>query len=371
MKAVRIPVILLACVFALSNAHAGKPTDNDENFIGNGYPSGPHFNLNIHGKNSNFTCPDPQYYFQVTDDSSELADLYDVGDLVKECPGDYTCILTNEEIFGKVINLPRDGSDVQIYMESGRKGPKSKPSATTLEVTDWCTKPFDNDAASFRLPADPDGYAVYSRVTGKQVDDQFFEVFGRTLTLVEIECEATDTDCPASGFYDLLLLGVVTEDGVFVPVGGIGADDFQRVDDTDHRGGKGVKNATEITSMFWFTGSVCYVYADDPACTSGTACDATDYCCPIDDTTFEFNGPCEELETIKFWDGFVYDCNNAAPPADSLWSDETFYCRDYTDEWVFNIADFVEVLFDVRNNNTYNIKLRFYPLPLQESKQKP
>jgi len=71
-------------------------------------------------------------------------------------------------------------------------------------------------------------------------------------------------------------------------------------------------------------------------------------------------------ETGKFWDGFGYDCSFAdGDSAGTLWVDETFCYRDYTDEWVFNIADFVEVLFDVRNNDTYNIKLRFYPLPLQ------
>jgi hypothetical protein len=372
MKAIKLFLVILSCVFIFTNAHAGKPTDNDGNFIGNGYPSGPHFNLNIHGKNGNFTCPVPQYLVEVDfiEDPLLLDDIED-GDRFESCPAGYACIGTNEEFFGNVINLPRDGSDVQIYMESGRKGPKSNPTASTLEVTDWCTKPFDNDPASFRLPADPDGYAVYSRVTGKQVDDQFFQVFGRTLTTVEIECQSTDTDCPSNGVYDLLLLGVVTNEGAFLPVGGLGADDFQRTDDTDNRGGKGVKNATEITGMFEFSGDVCYIYADDPACTSGTACAATEFCCPIDDTTFEYNGACEALETPKFWDGFVYDCSNAVPPANSLWSEETFYCREYIDAWIFNIADFVEVLFDVRNNDTYNIKLRFYPLPLQESKQKP
>jgi hypothetical protein len=180
-----------------------------------------------------------------------------------------------------VINLPRDGSVVQIYLESGRKGPKSSPDASSLEVTDWCTKPFDEDAASFRLPANADGYAVYSRVTGKPVDNHFFEVFGRDLTAVEVECQVGDTECPASGTYDLLLLGVVNEDGAFTKVGN-GDGNFERVDSTDGRGGKGVKNATDITGMFEFSGQVCYVYADDPACTD-SACAAADYCCPIDE----------------------------------------------------------------------------------------
>jgi hypothetical protein len=365
MKSLSNSLFFLLCISVFTAAYAGKPK-RDGIYVGNGYPSGPHFNLNIHGKNGNFICPAAQFLVEVdfVVDPLPLDDIED-GDRFESCPDGYSCVDTNEEFFGNVINLPRDGSNVQIYMESGRKGPKSNPDASTLEVTDWCTKPFDNDPASFRLPKDPDGYAVFSRVTGKPVDGQFFEVFGRTLTLVELECKVTDTDCPASGFYDLLLLGVVTKDGAFIPVGGLGADDFQRTSDSDNRGGKGVKDATEITSMFEFTGEVCYVYADDPACTSGTACDATDYCCPIDDTTLEYNGACEKLETPKFWDGFVYDCDNAAPPADSLWLEETLYCRDYEDDWIFNIADFVNVLFDVKNNDTYNIKLRFYPLPLQ------
>jgi hypothetical protein len=371
MKKLSILLFPLMLLVLASPALAGKPTGNDGNFIGNGYPSGPHFNLNIHGKNDSFQCPDPTFYFEVTDDSVELADVYDVGDLVKDCPGDYTCALSNVEYFGNVINLPRDGSDVQIHMESGRIGPKSKPDATTLEVTDWCTKPFDNDAASFRLPANADGYAVYSRVTGKPVDDQYFEVFGRELTVVEVECQDGDTNCPTGGTYDLLLLGVVNEDGTFVKVGG-GDGNFERVDNSDGRGGKGVKNATDITGMFEFTGEVCYVYADDPACTDD-ACAATDYCCPTDFSTGLYTGACElKIDNPLFSDGSGgFDCSVQDDEGVTTWIDQTFYCHEYTDEWVFNIGDFVEVLFDVRNNDTYNIKLRFYPLPLQDSKRKP
>ena len=376
MRAVRVLSTSILCALVGVSAHAGKPTDGDGNFVGNGYPSGPHYNLNIHGKGETFECPEENFYLEVTVDGDVSDNIYE-GDLVKDCPAGYTCVETTEQYYGNVINLPRDGSEVQIYVESGRKGPKSAPTATTLEVTDWCTEPFDEDAASFRLPANADGYAVYSRVTGKPVEDQYFEVFGRQLTTVEVECTADDTDCPTGGVYDLLLLGVVNEDGLFVPVGN-GDGNFERVDPNDGRGGKGVKNATDVTGMFEFTGSVCYVYADDPACTGDTACNATSYCCPVDDTTFEFAGACLEKETDTFWDEdtSTWDCSvldgfdaggSAAP---LLWVEEEFYCRSYENFWIFNIADFVEVLFDVRNNGSYNIKLRFYPLPLQESKQK-
>jgi hypothetical protein len=366
MKSVSIPVVLLSCFFISSNASAGKPVDDDGNFIGNGYPSGPHYNMHFHGKGETFTCPDPQYYYVVTVDP-DLGDDINEGDLVESCPDGYTCELTNEQIFGNTINMPRDGTEVQVLVESGRKGPKSNPDAATLEVTDWCTEPFDDDAAVFRLPKNADGYAVYSRVTGKPVDGQTFEVLGRSLTRVEVECDPNIEDCTNIDVYDLLLLGVVNETGVFVPLGGVGSDDFQRVDANDNRGGKGAKDATEITSMFEFTGSVCYVYANDPACDGGV-CTATELCCPTD-IDGNYSGACVEKSNVMFFDGVEQTCS-FADTATTFWFDELMYCREYTNHWIFNIADFVDVLFNVKNNGSYNVNLRFYPLPLQESKVK-
>ena len=70
-----------------------------------------------------------------------------------------------------------------------------------------------------------------------------------------------------------------------------------------------------------------------------------------------------------FFDGVGQTCS-FADTASTFWFDETMYCRDYTNHWIFNIADFVDVVFDVKNNGSYNVNLRFYPLPLQESKVK-
>jgi hypothetical protein len=329
--------------------------------------------MHFHGKADTFTCPESQYYYEITE-VPDGADPTEVGDLVKSCPELYTCALTNQEIFGNVINMPRDGTEVQVLVESGRKGPKSNPDASTLEVTDWCTQPFDSDAAVFRIPENADGYAVYSRVTGRSIDGQTFEVLGRSLERVEIECDPLLEDCTNIDVYDLLLLGVVNETGIFVPLGGDGAEDFQRVDLSDNRGGKGAKNATEITSMFEFTGSVCYIYAEDPACDvdgDGEDCAETDYCCPFDAYGVD-SGSCVAKDNVKFWDGTEQTCSFADDEDEiTFWLDETFYCRDYVNEWIFNIADFVDVLFDVKNNGGYNVNLRFYPLPLQESKVKP
>lgn len=327
----KILASLIMALFAL-NSSAGKPTDDDGIYLGNGFPSGPHFNLIIHGKKLSFQCPDPDYFFLVETDNNGDGDE---GTLVEECDAEDICSVTTTQHYGNSVFTPRDGRNVQIQFESGRKGPKSNPDSSTLEVTDWCTKPFDNDAANIRIPKDPDGYAVYARVTGKPTEGSF-SVFGRSLTLVE-----TETDGELS---DLLFLGVVTETGVFL------GTELEPVTAT---GGKGKNKGTEITSIFEFTGQVCYTSDLDPACTDG-GCFSQFYCCPQDESA-----SCEVVPPDT--DPLTY-C-----PAlhDGSWLPTEFFCHEYEDDWIFNIADFVNVLFDVKNDDTYNIQIRFYPLPLQ------
>jgi hypothetical protein len=382
MKSLGNSVLFIFCFSVFTAASAGKPTKGEDGpYIGNGFPSGPHFNLNIHGKNENFTCPAAKYEWTLLDDPVPDDGLI-AGDVVigEACPAGYSCS-QGDQVFGNVINIPQDGQGVQILVESGRKGPKSKETTTNLEVTDWCADiGGDNDAAEFRLPADPDGYAVYARVTGKPTEDPWFEIYDRSFDLVEVECDSEDTsdNCALHGTYDLLLLGVVHEDGTFTP----GTDGtLERVDTTDGRGGKGVKNATDITGLFEFTGSVCYIYDTDPACEDPDfLCTATTFCCATDVFTGEyvvgFDGvSCQD----KFSSGYFsyldednveqFDCN--VQDTEFIdWVEQDLYCRDYVESWIFNIADFVNVLFDVNNHGAYNVQFRFYPLPLQEGKAK-
>ncbi|GLQ30437.1 hypothetical protein [Litoribrevibacter albus] len=329
-------LIQLLCLLIISlpmSALAGKPTDENGIYLGNGFPSGPHFNLIIHGKKLSFNCPDPQFYYLVVEDNNGDGDA---GAMVKSCDDGDVCALTNEQYYGNVIFLPRDGRNVQIQFESGRKGPKSNPDATTLEVTDWCTKPFDSDAANVRLPKDPDGYAVYARVTGKPTEGSF-SIFGRSFTLVETEDDNGNIS-------DLLFLGVVTETGVFVGV---------ELEPVTATGGKGKNKATEITSIFEFTGQVCYTSETDPACDEG-GCFSQTYCCPPDGS--------EACQIVPEGEDPALFCPTLG---DGTWEATEFFCHEYEDDWIFNIADFVNVLFDVKNDDTYNIQIRFYPLPLQ------
>lgn len=123
---------LFAIGIVTALAFAGKPVDGDGYPLGNGYPSGPHYNLNLIGKKDNFTCPAPKYEI-IDPGSTGLPQGY----IVKgSCPGDATC----EEVYGNVIFMPRNengtNDPISITIESGRKGPKSKPGATAYEVTD-------------------------------------------------------------------------------------------------------------------------------------------------------------------------------------------------------------------------------------------
>lgn len=37
-------------------------------------------------------------------------------------------------------------------------------------------------------------------------------------------------------------------------------------------------------------------------------------------------------------------------------------CRHYEDIWVFNVADFVDVLMEMNTGGAYIVQLRFYPV---------
>ncbi len=107
-----------AATLALAaTAQSGKPVDNEGNPLGNGFPSGPHFNLNILGKRLNFTCPE-----------------------------------VDPEDLGHVIFVPREvpgGDRIQIIVESGKKGPKNNPDATVIASGDLNSAPSPHGRGSW------------------------------------------------------------------------------------------------------------------------------------------------------------------------------------------------------------------------------
>ena len=101
-------LLVTATAFWAGAGNAGKPIKNNDGvleYLGNGFPSGPHFNLILHGKKDDFACPAPQFFEPITTDNDAS---HSVGDLVKSCPDGDVCESTDIEFFGNVVNFQRD-----------------------------------------------------------------------------------------------------------------------------------------------------------------------------------------------------------------------------------------------------------------------
>lgn len=287
MKSLAKMSLLIGGVILLSGtAMAAKP---GEELNPNGFPGGPHYNLNIHGKKAGFTCPD----IEVDESGTPL--------------------------YGNALFVPENGVGIEIMMESGSGKGKKTETITELQVTDPCSAPIDNDPAVIQIPANPKGYRVYARALAKPTDNPWMTV---SPELVSVEDEYGN---------DLLYLGLVTSDGFTTPT-----ETFTRT--------KGKSKAIPITGLFEWTGDVCYF--DDEYCLDAE-CSITELCC----TDADQNGVYENCE---------------ANPELLLCPEGTVttsaFCRSYTDEWVFNIGDFVTYLWDMQNNGLKLMQVRFYPV---------
>jgi hypothetical protein len=284
MILLRKTMLVVGLIFLLiSPVYATKP---GELVNPNGFPAGEHFNLNIIAKGYDFSCPTLEY------------DEY------------------GDPIYGNVIFIPEYPMyEVKILMESGRKGPKSSPTATELEVTDTCTGFDPNDSATLRLPKNDNGYAVYARALAKPSKDpddpRTIEIFDPELVTVEDEYGN-----------DLLYLGLVTDNGFQTTYA-----EFSRK--------PGKSKAVDISGLFKWTGTVCYLN-------------------PLDSMT-DPNHCCVDLD----FDGIYDECTPVTDP--SLCEGTLVYCENYTNTWVFNIADFVDYLWNIDNSGVKLLQVRFYP----------
>ena len=201
-------------------------------------------------------------------------------------------------------------------MESGRKGPKSASDIMGLRVTDTCTGFTPDDPAILLLPKNENGYRVYARVLGKPSEDEdslrVIEIYDPELTLVQDEFGN-----------DLMYLGLVTERGFLTT-----SASFVRT--------SGKSQSVDITGLFLWSGSICYLYPPDEF-------SLPDSCC------LDQNG-----------DGIYDQCSPLTE--DTVCEGTPVYCTEYLNEWVFNIGDFVEYFWNIDNNGTKLLQIRFYPL---------
>jgi len=267
----------------------------------NGFISGPHYNLNIIGKKDGFVCPDP-------------VDEY----------GQY----------GNVIFVPESGENIQIYMQSG-KGSKFATS-TELQAIDNCT--FGDGKATLQLPKSTNGYWVFARALAKPAPDgsRSMDISDTGVTMVQDDAGN-----------DLWYLGSLTSDGTVCQNA-----EGDEISCTLTRS-KGQSKAINVTQLFEWSGEVCYFESAD------ALADYTEkqLCCSVD---------LEDADGDGIF-GEYYDCNPVADPLNPSCADTqdlvTGYCSTYDQDWVFNIADFVEYFWSLNNNGAKLVQVRFYPIP--------
>lgn len=206
-----LAILVIGLGFMLSSgqtAFAAKPQEVVN--WSNGFPSGEHFNLNIHGKKDDF--------FLTCDDSSG----------------------------GGSVFVPEYGDSLIQYIQNKRS------SLSELSVSDKCSS-SPSDPAKVQLPKGE--YQVYARILAKprKVDEERSVVFYPKLIEACNDTGLDDfgdaIDCDQSF---LMGTGVITGDGVF------------DVDTQELTRSKGKSKAVEITDLFQWSGYACdQVYDTD------------------------------------------------------------------------------------------------------------
>lgn len=275
--------------------------------LSNGYPSGAHFNLNIHGKKSDFSC-----------DSTTTG--------------------------GGSVFVPEYGTGTITFVSN------RKASLTGLTALDPCAEAYDRDPIKVQIPTESEGYWVFARIKGKPSNGSNSEPSTIVLTPNPIIRACNDTDpsnpdfsgydtCPADGDV-LLALGLVTAEGAFQ----LDSAGFLRFD-PNSAPGKGKNNAVDITGLFVWSGYACTDALDvsGPAGVPDGVLDLYDV-----PASFDADEPADGIQADEWAAFLAYQVSVLA-------------CTYYSPQWVFNIADLVEEDVTVDNDGTKLLQVRFYP----------
>lgn len=212
----------------------------------NGFPSGAHYNLNIHGKKADYNCTPVVY------DSA------------------------GNPVYGNSIFVPESGQGIQILIKSGKKGGRATDLYQEFRVTDACAV-FDKSPAVLELPPNENGYRVYARALAKPGGSATLR-YGGSLFSAQDEYGNNLVD-----------LGLITPTGV-TPTG----QAMQRT--------KGKSVAVDITPLFLWSGTVCNIFSQDPATGTRWLCwldnplnpDGLGLISPDDSFSAPVNGLCSE-----------------------------------------------------------------------------
>ena len=311
-------VVVGSLVFGASVAMAAKPQSSgsgkDIIALSNGFPSGAHFNLNIHGKKASFT-----------------------GD---STPG------------GKSVFILEYGESTIQYVSN------KKSSVTELTVLDPLAEAFDGDPAKVQLPSEQQGYYVFGRILAKPNNGQDDAVNSIILYPNEVveACNDTDpanpdfpgyTECPDD---PLLALGLIVGPNLYTAE----PEGYVRFDPEATKG-KGKSKATDITRLFTYTGWVVDARLDlnEDGVISLDDIPEADYDGDgTIDRDYNQDGIVDE-DDVEAW---LTDMSLLDPPM-------AWY---FAEEWILNIADLVITEQGLVNDGTKLLQIRFYPVDTTE-----
>ncbi len=319
-------MLLTTLVLGTVPALAAKPIDVQ--YQSNGFPSGQHFNLNLHGK-------DPLTYTGSPSGNSVVIDISGNSTI------EYLSNKKNRNKTELVVldslaeNFGPDYDPAQVYLPYN-----------IVDESDNTTKPAE-------------GYYVYGRILGKPnngSDGPSTILLTQNFIVQAANSANSTTDDWPFGFdpdEDLLALGLVTTNGnLYVPsVDGT----FERFDpptDDPYEPGKGNKKgkskAVEITELFLWTG-----YVSD-----NTSLDLNE------------NGYLDIGDVPLDWELANGDGDGVVSEAEFVqWLDYLVGIGEavkHESIWIFDVADMVISGQTVVNDGTKNFQIRFYPVATTE-----
>ena len=308
---------LVALLVGASVAMAAKPPHAGEgNQLiprPNGFPAGPHYNLNIHGKKIGFACNDT--------------------------PG------------GGSVFVPEYGPATIQYVSN------KKSSVTELTVLDPCAG-FDGDPALVQLPKAAEGYYVFGRILGKPNNSSNDGDASSVILYPNVVIQAcNDTGYNTTAFGNLtacdnslLALGFIVHDQLYVAEN----ETYVRFDPLVTKG-KGKSKATDITALFTYVGWIVHPDLDvwpvgDP---DGQI---TQEDVPADaynaiPATQPYDSDGNSVIDVEEW--LTYQSEQEPPMA--------WYFAPEDKMWIFNIADLVVTEQGLVNDGTKLLQIRFYP----------
>ena len=310
----------ISVALAAKSPDQGKPLDVIAR--SNGLTSGPHFNLNIHGKKDGFTG----------DDTSG----------------------------GHSVFVGLSGNSTIEYVSN------KKSKDTELYAIDKLAECFDGTPARIYLPyninndngepVSAEGYYVFGRILGTPnngSDDSASSIMIWPTFVVQ-SCNSTGEDDDTFGtFRDCvsagdLALGLITASGNLYTAE---KEEFVRFPQPEPEKGKGKSKAKEITQLFKWSGYVTDNISLDTSGPDG-----------------EPDGYINEYDVPMSYDGSVPNTtpDGIIDEAELInWLEDLVLMGEavkYTDEWIFDIADLVIAGQTITNDGTKLFEIRFYPV---------